>query len=239
MFAIALIRRRSSPSAYPHLTNVALDDLQADYTALLHETLARPSLRPANLGIIPHKRAWLLHLDVLVLADNGNALDAIFVAAVAALRDTRVPRTKAVEYRSKARARAGQGDVEMWDSDRVEKRGEQNSYSALDTRSWQNATDFELEDYWDEGEPLRLGCNASWPVCITINIVSPADVFQSNQIQYEQHSRRSRPTTSSTQPRLKNLSSRSGSSSSTPSPTPTLTLTCQHRHQRDCRVCGC
>ena len=103
-----------------------------------------------------------------MLADNGNVYDAIFLAAAAALRDTRVPKTKVVEY--KARARAGGkmdgGDVEMKEAT-ADGTGDRDQNSGLDTRAWKNATDFELEDYWDEGEPLK--CRGSWPVCITIN----------------------------------------------------------------------
>jgi len=43
--------------------------------------------------------------------------------------------------------------------------------SGFDTRQIQTATDFELPDYWDEGEPLA-GTEA-WPLCATLNIVEP------------------------------------------------------------------
>jgi exosome complex component RRP42 len=128
-------------------------------------------LQPTNLTIIPHKRAWLLHLDVIVLTNNGNVLDAIFLAATAALRDTRVPRTKAVEFKARGRGNgSGQSNVEDVDmKDVADERAGRDENSGLDTRGWKNATDFELEDYWDEGEPLK--CLGSWPVCITLNFV--------------------------------------------------------------------
>ncbi|KAK0188635.1 ribosomal protein S5 domain 2-type protein [Armillaria mellea] len=132
-----------SPSAYPHLAPSAIEDAQADLTALLHSTLAPH--RPANLAILPGKKAWALHLDVLVLADAGNLHDALFLAARAALCDTRVPRTRAVEY--KARKDTG-----------------------FDTRA--APADWELPDYWDEGEVLAGG--DAWPVCVTLNVESPS-----------------------------------------------------------------
>ncbi|KAK0461511.1 ribosomal protein S5 domain 2-type protein [Armillaria novae-zelandiae] len=132
-----------SPTAYPHLAAPALEDTQADLTALLHSALAQH--RPANLTILPGKKAWAVHLDVLVLADAGNLYDALFMAARAALCDTRVPRTRAVEY--KARKDSG-----------------------FDTRA--APADFELADYWDEGEVLA-GSDV-WPVCVTLNIESPS-----------------------------------------------------------------
>ncbi len=67
------------------------------------------------------------------------------MAARAALCDTKVPRTRGVEY--KARKDSG-----------------------FDTRT--APTDFELPDYWDEGEVLAG--SDTWPVCITLNIESPS-----------------------------------------------------------------
>ncbi|PBK99739.1 ribosomal protein S5 domain 2-like protein [Armillaria gallica] len=132
-----------SPSAYPHLSAPAIEDTQADLTALLHSTLSQH--RPPNLTILPGKKAWALHLDVLVLSDAGNLYDALFMAARAALCDTKVPRTRGVEY--KARKDSG-----------------------FDTRT--APTDFELPDYWDEGEVLAG--SDTWPVCITLNLESPS-----------------------------------------------------------------
>ncbi|PPQ74322.1 hypothetical protein CVT26_004241, partial [Gymnopilus dilepis] len=87
---------RSSPSAYPHLSSTALDELQYDLTTILHTTLTHPSLHPNNLTILPSKKSWLLNLDLVVLSDEGNVYDALFLAARAALWDTKVPRTRSV-----------------------------------------------------------------------------------------------------------------------------------------------
>jgi exosome complex component RRP42 len=133
-----------------------LDDLQHDYAAVLHGVLSHASLRPPNLGIIPGRKAWLLTLDLMVLSDAGNVYDALFMAARAALWDTHVPRTRAVEYR---RSKAKDGDDMDVDPE---------SQSGLDTRSKASATDFELEDSLDEG-PV-LGGRDAWPVCITLNL---------------------------------------------------------------------
>ncbi|KAJ6463966.1 ribosomal protein S5 domain 2-type protein [Mycena sanguinolenta] len=158
-----------SPSAYPHLSASALDDLQHDMSALLHQTLAHPSLHPPNLGIIAGKKSWLLNLDCVVLADAGNTYDALFMAARAALRDCKVPRTRAVEYKASAAPSAkalesGEMDVDDGDADAQQ--------SGFDTRSIARAVDFELPDYWDEGE--ALGGSDKWPVCVTLNISSSA-----------------------------------------------------------------
>ncbi|KZT30239.1 ribosomal protein S5 domain 2-like protein [Neolentinus lepideus HHB14362 ss-1] len=148
-----------SPAAYPHLSSNALDDLSYDMTTVLNQTLAHPSLRPSNLGILPKKKSWGLHLDLIVLADSGNVFDALFMAARAALWDTKVPVTRVVEYQAKKGGAVRQDDMDV------------EQESGLDTRQVSRAVDFELPDYWDEGE--TLAGQDRWPVCVTLNIVSP------------------------------------------------------------------
>ncbi|KAF8882276.1 hypothetical protein BD779DRAFT_1612494 [Infundibulicybe gibba] len=70
---------------------------------------------------------------------------------MAALWDTKVPRTRRVEYRT----RKGGSSGVKW----------------FDTRKITNATDFELSDYWDEGE--ILDGRDRWPVCVTLNLAPP------------------------------------------------------------------
>ncbi|KAJ7829427.1 ribosomal protein S5 domain 2-type protein [Mycena olivaceomarginata] len=164
-----------SPSAYPHLSAPALDDLQQDMSTLLHQTLAHPSLHPPNLGILAGKKSWLLNLDCVVLADAGNTYDALFMAARAALWDCKVPRTRAVEYKASSAApgakvlASGEMDVDVG-------RDIEAQQSGFDTRSIARAVDFELPDYWDEGE--ALGGSDRWPVCVTLNIAAPPAIFE-------------------------------------------------------------
>jgi exosome complex component RRP42 len=139
-------------------------------STLLHQTLAHPSLHPPNLGILAGKKLWLLNLDCVVLADAGNTYDALFMAARAALWDCKVPRTRAVEYKASSAApgakvlASGEMDVDVG-------RDLEAQQSGFDTRSIARAVDFELPDYWDEGEVL--GGSDRWPVCITLNIAAP------------------------------------------------------------------
>ncbi|KAG1736916.1 ribosomal protein S5 domain 2-type protein [Suillus paluster] len=136
-----------SPTAYPLLSSNALDDLQHDMTSILNSILSHPTMRPKNLIILPGKKSWLLNLDVIVFSDAGNIFDAIFMAARAALWDTKVPRTKSVQYRAK------KGD-------------RKDATHAMDTIQ---VADFELPDHLDEGEPLDG--RQSWPVCLTLNLL--------------------------------------------------------------------
>lgn len=156
-----------SPAAYPHLSSSALDELQYDYTTVLHQTLSHPSLHPSNLGILPRKKSWLLSLDITVISDAGNAYDVMFMAARAALWDTKVPRTRSVQYAARKGAAvtipAGDANMDV-DADGVPESG-------FDTRRIPTATDFEIPDYWDEGEPLKG--RELWPVCVTLNIDLP------------------------------------------------------------------
>lgn len=160
-FAVAEQLKGSSPAAYSHVSSNALDDLQYDYTTLLHQALSHPTLHPKNLGILPKKKAWLLHLDVTILSDAGNAFDVVFMAARAALWDTKVPRTRSVQYAGRNTARAPEENMDI-DPNSV-------AASGFNTREVPAATDFELADTWDEGDPLEG--RERWPVCITLNIV--------------------------------------------------------------------
>lgn len=88
------------------------------------------------------------------------------MAARAALWDTKVPRTRSVEYKArKLRLIATAGNEGV--SGNMDT--EQDSLSGFNTRQVQTATDFELPDYWDEGEVLDG--RQHWPVCITLNRV--------------------------------------------------------------------
>jgi exosome complex component RRP42 len=132
-------------------------------STFLHQTLSHHSLRPNNLSIIPHKKSWLLNLDIVVLSDAGNVYDAMFMAARAALWDTKVPRTRSVEYKAKkgdAARKGGGGDMDV----------DVEPTSGFDTMNYTSkAVDFELPDYWDEGEVLDG--RDRWPVCVTLNLV--------------------------------------------------------------------
>ncbi|KAM5540018.1 hypothetical protein V8D89_006158 [Ganoderma adspersum] len=154
-----------SPSAYPHLTSNALDDLQHDLTVMLQHTIAHPSLHPSNLTIIPGRRAWLLNLDAVILSDSGNVVDALFMAARAALWDTKVPRTRPVAYQAPSTSKnAAKEHQDSMDVDQ--------GTSGFDTRDMgRTAADFELPDYWDEGEVLKG--RERWPVCVTLNLLPP------------------------------------------------------------------
>ncbi|KAF7324787.1 RNase-PH domain-containing protein [Mycena kentingensis (nom. inval.)] len=152
-----------SPAAYPHLLPSALDDLQQDMATVLHQTLSHRSLHPANLAILPQKKSWLLNLDCVILADSGNAYDALFMAARAALWDCKVPLTRGVQFKA-PNAKTSKPEAGEMDVDSVPQSG-------FDTRSISRAVDFELPDYWDEGKPLDG--RDQWPVCVTVNVAAP------------------------------------------------------------------
>ena len=84
------------------------------------------------------------------------------MAARAALWDTKVPRTRGVQYARLQASKVGEDQMDM------DKEGAPTSH--FDTRKVPTAADFELPDYWDEGEVLDGREN--WPVCITLNVVS-------------------------------------------------------------------
>ena len=49
-----------------------------------------------SLSIITGKSCWNLYVDALVLNDDGNVLDALSLACLAALANTRIPRVEIV-----------------------------------------------------------------------------------------------------------------------------------------------
>jgi exosome complex component RRP42 len=152
-----------SPAAYPHLSPNVLEELQQDMSIILHQILSHRTLHPNNLGVLRGKKSWLLHLDILVLSDAGNIYDVMFMAARAALWDTKVPRTRSIEYRT---PKVGTGTSDSGGMDLDEEA------SGFVTRQLPRATDFELPDYWDEGE--ILDGRDRWPVCVTLNLFTPA-----------------------------------------------------------------
>ncbi|EIW52788.1 ribosomal protein S5 domain 2-like protein [Trametes versicolor FP-101664 SS1] len=166
-----------SPSAYSHLSSNALDELQHDLTVILQQTISHPSLHPQNLTIIPRKKSWLLNLDAVILADAGNAVDALFMAARAALWDTKVPRTRAVEYNAPEASQVARDSAGAMD---VDNREAIPAVSGFDTREMvRTAADFELPDYWDEGEVLQG--QEKWPVCVTLNLLPPTHFLDATQ----------------------------------------------------------
>jgi exosome complex component RRP42 len=167
----------SSPAAYPHLTSNQQDDIQSDLTSILQSVFSTSEAQSSSstngkdasfsellvkdLTILPGRKAWLLNLDAVVLSDAGNIHDVVFMACRAALWDTRIPRTRAVEYRSdKTGVETQDQDTEMSDIWKA----------AIQTKKATRAADFELEDYWDQG--ARLSGRSKCPVAITLNIVS-------------------------------------------------------------------
>ena len=159
----------SSPAAYPYLLTSQQEDLQAEYSDLLQSILGHKSLLPSDLSILHGKKSWLLNLDAVILSDTGNIYDVMFMACRAALFDTRVPRTRAVAYQTTKKPSDPTTGTEV-DVD-VEMGMEDNFKAALRSRKQSRAADFELEDNWDEGVPLTE--RYKWPICITLNIVSP------------------------------------------------------------------
>ncbi|KAG8845743.1 hypothetical protein FRB91_001526, partial [Serendipita sp. 411] len=136
----------------------------------------------SDLVILPGRKAWTLHLDAVVLSDAGNLYDVLFLACRGALWDTRVPRTRAVEYQQQQQHRqqqykgggggerggggagGGGGEEDMW-KEAVRQKGQSQS----------RAADFELEDTSEAGKWLsgREKC----PVAVTLNILPTRHVL--------------------------------------------------------------
>ncbi|KAG8749137.1 hypothetical protein FRC14_001668 [Serendipita sp. 396] len=195
--------RCSSPAAYPHLSSNQQDEIQNDLTSFVHSiyssnsssssssnsksattTTANASSRrsfsffeevESELVILPGRKAWTLYLDAVVLSDAGNLYDVLFLACRGALWDTRVPRTRAVEYQQQQQRQpnrgGGRGQSGMGGGDEEEDMWKE----AIRTRVQSRAADFELEDTSEAGK--RLSGREKCPVAVTLNILPTRHVL--------------------------------------------------------------
>lgn len=161
--AIQWITCISSQSAYPFKTSNQLDDLSSDLSTFLTTSLSSALTPSPQLTIVPSKKAWALHVDALVLADSGNIFDTIMLAIRAALWDLRIPRTRSVEIErvKDAEEKDQDGDSAMGMKALLKQR--------TSRRPVARGAEFDLEDYWDEGEPLRN--RDALPIGMTLNLV--------------------------------------------------------------------
>lgn len=141
--------------------------LQELLAALFSPASLPPSILQ-QLTIIPNRRAYVLHLDVLIrAADGGNIVDLALVAAREALSSTAVPATRLVAYEE-------EGGINQ-----LVKGG----------KAGRDAVDYDIVDPEGEGEPLQ-GCDGLG-VGITLNLVRvarftipPLTTLQIDQLPY-------------------------------------------------------
>eukprot|EP00741_Cyanophora_paradoxa_P024045 tig00021721_g23220.t1 len=85
------------PTASAEFQGRQAEEINAELTRVLEQQFEHPSaLDYASLSIQPGRTCWVLFIDALVLAADGNLADAISVAARAALSNTRVPKIELV-----------------------------------------------------------------------------------------------------------------------------------------------
>lgn len=94
------------------------------------------------------------------------------MACRGALWDTRIPRTRAVEYRAPQDSSTGIGKTKESEGGEGVEDTEMSDVwkAAVQSKKAARAADFELEDYWDHGD--RFKERHKCPVAITLNIVS-------------------------------------------------------------------
>lgn len=87
-----------SSLASPDFTGRRADDLNAELAMLLarlYDCEATKEMRRA-LCLIPGKKCWALHVDVLVLDSGGSLFDAASIAIRAAIRTALIPRVRVI-----------------------------------------------------------------------------------------------------------------------------------------------
>lgn len=156
LISLTHVKHDSSQSAYPNKLATQLDEMSSDLSTMLTSAFSSCLTPSAQLTIVPRKKSWLLNIEALVLADCGNVFDAILIAIHGALWDLRIPRTRSVEFEARG--------------DRDEA-GNQDSMKTLlkQRRKVTTGAEFDLEDYWDEGEHLRN--RSALPIGMTLNLV--------------------------------------------------------------------
>lgn len=110
---------------------------------------------------MPKKKRWHLSFEATVISDAGNIIDALVIASHAALWSLKIPKTRALEYHPEKK-RGDEMDLDESKMDTLK--------TAITRPKKLKASDFELEDYWDDGRPLQD--RERLPVCITLNVVS-------------------------------------------------------------------
>eukprot|EP00899_Mesostigma_viride_P024894 jgi/Mesvir1/558/Mv11409-RA.1 len=113
-----------SPTASPEYEGKGGEELSKELSAALERSLlppkgaalGAPCLDLGALSLLDGKYCWHLHLDLLILAVDGNLVDAAAIAAKAALADTLFPKVEALQ----AEAGADDGGAELEVSDNPE-----------------------------------------------------------------------------------------------------------------------
>ncbi|CED85211.1 Exosomal 3'-5' exoribonuclease complex, subunit Rrp42 [Phaffia rhodozyma] len=164
-----------SPSAFPLMDSKALDAYSTYLTTLVQQTI------PPLLPPLPITSSLSFHYTIDTLLTStaaGNIPDVVFLSIRSALSDLRVPRTRNVAYQ------ASLSIDENGESDMVGIKGAAlgggKKKGAADRKKGQalaKGAEFEIEDYWDEGERLDESVRLDLPVCITLNILPNSTHF--------------------------------------------------------------
>ncbi|CAD5119011.1 unnamed protein product [Dimorphilus gyrociliatus] len=87
------------------------DDLEIEISEFLSKAYSNKSCLDLQiLGLIPGEQCWHLYIDVLILRNGGNILDAVSLAVKSALYDTEIPKVL-IKMSEK-----GQSEVELTDN---------------------------------------------------------------------------------------------------------------------------
>ncbi|KAG8841823.1 hypothetical protein FRB96_006777 [Tulasnella sp. 330] len=184
-----------TPSAYPSLTPPQLDDLSTDLSIILSDALItsiHTHVAP-QLVITPNGKRWHISLEAVITSDSGNVIDALVIASRTAFWNLRIPRTRSVEYRKTFQQ--DDGGLTM-DVDQPSSTGDAfksavgKGVRKYDGGSGKGAVgrkgggaDFELEDYWDDGVPLKN--REALPVCVTLNLLPPIHFLDATTLEGE------------------------------------------------------
>ena len=136
---------------------------------LLNVTIS-PCLPKSQFIIIESQnsiKAFRLQLNAMLMSATdcsvSSLMDTLFLGVRMALLNARIPRTRPLAFEAH-----GDADVAK-DAGDIEKFG-LNTSGAANRLSNKKAIDFELEDVWNEGDPIQG--TECLPVSVTLNVVS-------------------------------------------------------------------
>lgn len=85
-----MINPNRSPSITFSVSNRKIDEYSDNLKSLIQEAFTDADIIDlADLCITPHKKCWIVHIDVLILECDGNLLDTISIATHSALTNTK------------------------------------------------------------------------------------------------------------------------------------------------------
>eukprot|EP00029_Vermamoeba_vermiformis_P013882 TRINITY_DN8823_c0_g1_i1.p1 TRINITY_DN8823_c0_g1~~TRINITY_DN8823_c0_g1_i1.p1 ORF type:complete len:295 (+),score=59.47 TRINITY_DN8823_c0_g1_i1:74-958(+) len=153
-----------APSASPEFEGRGGEELNLELSNIVERLLqSSAAFKSDKLCLVPGKQVWIIYVDAMVLDSGGNLVDAIALAARAALFSTKIPSVKVKEN-----IRTGQVELEVSDDpeDCIELDIEEIPITVTLTKvGHKHIVDATLEEEFCPGCRLIVGINKKGNSC--------------------------------------------------------------------------